>query len=99
MIHADQPASVRNERHHARIFADVVHRDIQGDLAKLLHEIARRVDHAKTVRQFFENLRLILGLNYPKLEWDIGARAGIRNIEHISQLQPIAGIIDQRDSL
>jgi len=40
MIHADQPAPVRNERHHVRIIADVVHRDIQGDLTKLLHEIA-----------------------------------------------------------
>ena len=40
MIHPDQSAPVRDERHHVRIIADVVHHAIQGDLAKLFHEIA-----------------------------------------------------------
>ncbi|MPN59841.1 hypothetical protein SDC9_207563 [bioreactor metagenome] len=99
MIHADQPAPVRNERHHVRIIANVVHHDIQGNLTKLLHEIAGRVNRAKTVRQLFENLHLMLQLDRPELEWNLGARAGIRNVEHIPKLQPIAGIVDQRDSL
>ncbi len=99
MIHTDQPASVRNERHHVRIIADVVHRDIQGNLTKLLHKIVGRVDHTKTIRQLFENLHLMLRLDSPELEWDVGACACVRNVEHIPKFQPIARIIDQRDSL